>query len=114
MQGAGDAQSGMQFAQCQIGLLLEQRPQLAAMGGLILVIFGYFFAVLALVFLIAALFDNHNAWIGVLAGAALFHFIIAGLLLLIARMRLGAPLFPLTLEELKKDQEWLKTNAKPN
>ncbi|MDR3406653.1 MAG: phage holin family protein [Chthoniobacter sp.] len=85
-----------------------------AIGALILLVFGYFFTVVTLVFLIALLCGGGNAWIGVLAGAALFHFIIAGLLLLIARMRLGAPLFPLTLEELKKDQEWLKTNAKPN
>jgi len=85
-----------------------------AIGALILLVFGYFFAVVTLVFLIALVCGGGNAWIAVLAGAAVLHFLIAGLLLLIARMRLGAPLFPLTLEELKKDQEWLKTNAKPN
>ncbi|MEI9896379.1 MAG: phage holin family protein [Chthoniobacter sp.] len=85
-----------------------------AIGALILLVFGYFFVVLTLVFLIALLCGGGNAWIAVLGGAAVFHLIIAGLLLLIAKVRLGAPLFPLTLEELKKDQEWLKTNAKPN
>jgi uncharacterized membrane protein YqjE len=84
-----------------------------AIGGLVLVIFGYFFFVIALVFLIGLAFGG-DAWAWVLGGAALLHFIGAGLLLFIARLRLGTPLFPLTLEELKKDQEWLKTNAKPN
>lgn len=88
-----------------VGLLL---------GSLIAVVFGYFFLVFAIVFLIALPFANPNAWIYVLAGAALAHLVGAALLLLIARIRLGAPLFPLTLEELKKDQEWLKTHAKPN
>jgi uncharacterized membrane protein YqjE len=84
-----------------------------AIVALVLVIFGYFFFVLFLVFLIGLAFGG-NAWVWVMLGAAVIHFIIAGVLLLVARLRLGVPLFPLTLEELKKDQEWLKTNAKPN
>jgi len=84
-----------------------------AIGGLVLLIFGYFFLVIALAFLIGLAFGG-NAWVWVLFGAAVLHFIGAGLLVLIAKTRLGVPLFPLTLEELKKDQEWLKTNAKPN
>ena len=85
-----------------------------ALGGLVLVVFGYFFLVIALVFLIARAIGDGSAWPWVLAAAALFHFILAGVLLLIARLRLGVPFFPLTLEELNTDQEWLKTNAKPN
>jgi uncharacterized membrane protein YqjE len=85
-----------------------------AIGSLIVAVFGYFFLVLAIVFLIARAFDGPNAWIYVLIAAALAHLVIAAGLLLIARIKLGVPLFPLTLEELKKDQEWLKTNAKPN
>ncbi len=84
-----------------------------AIGAVVVAIFGYFFLVLFAVFLIGLAFGG-NAWVWVLLGAALIHLIGAGLLLLIARWRLGMPLFPLTLEELKKDQEWLKTNAKPN
>lgn len=85
-----------------------------AIGALILVVFGYFFTVVALVFLVALAFGGGTAWIYVLGATALGHFIVAGALVLVARTRLGAPLFPLTLEELQKDQEWLKTNAKPN
>jgi uncharacterized membrane protein YqjE len=82
-------------------------------GGLILLIFGYLFFVLALVFLIALAFGS-GSWIYVLLGAALLHVVGAAVLVLLARMKLGTPLFPLTLEELRKDQEWLKTHAKTN
>jgi uncharacterized membrane protein YqjE len=81
-------------------------------AGLIAAVFGYSFLILALVFLIALAFGGGSAWIWVLLGAALVHFVGAAIVILIARARLGAPLFPLTFEELKKDQEWLKTNAK--
>lgn len=84
-----------------------------AIVALVLVIFGYFFLVLFLVFLIGLAFHG-DAWVWVMLGAAVVHIIGAGVLLLIAKSRLGVPLFPITLEELKKDQEWLKTNAKPN
>lgn len=84
-----------------------------AVVALVLVIFGYFFFVLFLVFLVGLAFGG-NAWVWVMLGAAVVHFIIAAVLLLVAKTRLGVPLFPLTLEELKKDQEWLNTNAKPN
>ena len=85
-----------------------------AIGALILAVFGYFFAVLAVVFLIGLAFGGGTAWLYVVAATALAHFIFAAVLLLVARAKLGAPLFPLTLEELQKDQEWLKKNAKPN
>ena len=84
-----------------------------AIGVLVLVVFGYFFFILALVFLLALAFGGHS-WIYILGGAALLHFLVAAALVFMARAKLGVPLFPLTLEELKKDQEWLKTNAKPN
>jgi uncharacterized membrane protein YqjE len=85
-----------------------------AIGALIALIFGYFLFVLALVFLVALAFGGGNAWIWVLLSAAALHFVGAGVLLLIARAKLGTPLFPLTLGEFQKDQEWLKTTTKPN
>jgi len=36
------------------------------------------------------------------------HFIVAMILLLVARSRITKPLFRATLTELKKDREWLK------
>jgi uncharacterized membrane protein YqjE len=85
-----------------------------AVGALIVLIFGYFFLIIGLVFLLALALGGGNAWIFVLLGAALLHIAGAALLILIAKWKLGTPLFSLTLDELKKDQEWLKTNAKPN
>jgi uncharacterized membrane protein YqjE len=85
-----------------------------AVAALTLAMFGYFFSVLAVVFLIGLALGGGVTWLYVLAGTALAHFIFAAVLVLIARARLGAPLFPITLEELQKDQEWLKTHAKPN
>ena len=84
-----------------------------AIVALVMVVFGYFFLVLFLVFLIGLAFGG-NAWVWVMLAAAVIHIVGAAVLLLIAKARLGQPLFPLTLEELKKDQEWLKSNAKPN
>jgi uncharacterized membrane protein YqjE len=83
-----------------------------AIGGLIALVFGYFLLMLAVVFLVALAFGGGNAWIWVLLGAAVLHFIGAAALALIAKTKLGAPLFPLTLEEFQKDQEWLKKTTK--
>ncbi len=85
-----------------------------AVGGLIALVFGYCFLIIALVFLIAHFIGGENAWIWVMLGAAALHFLSAGGLLLVAKNRLGAPMFAASLEELKHDQEWLKTNAKLN
>lgn len=85
-----------------------------AVIALVAVIFGYFLLVIALVFVVALAFGGGNAWIWVLFGAAVLHLLIAAGLAFVAKMRLAAPLFPLTMEEFKKDQEWLKSIAKPS
>ena len=85
-----------------------------AIGGMIALVFGYLFFVIALVFLVAHLIGGETAWIWVLLGAAALHFIGAAALVLVAKSRLGVPMFSASLDELKHDQEWLKTNAKPN
>ncbi len=85
-----------------------------ALGALVALVFGYFLLLLAIVFLVALAFGGGNAWIWVLLGTAAIHLVGALILLLLARARLGAPVFPLTLEEFKKDQEWLRTTTKQN
>src|SRR5258707_5971808 len=45
-----------------------------AIGALVAVVFGYFFLVIALAFLIARAFGDGSAWPWVLCAAALFHF----------------------------------------
>jgi len=53
-----------------------------------------------------------HAWIWVLLGAAFLHLLGAAILGWIAKVKLSAPMFTESLNELKKDQEWLKTTAK--
>jgi uncharacterized membrane protein YqjE len=85
-----------------------------AIGALAVLVFGYLFLVIALVFLVAALLGTEHAWIWVLLGAALLHLLGAMILGWIAKVKLSAPMFTASLNELKKDQEWLKTTAKQN
>ncbi len=81
---------------------------------LVMIVFGYLFLVIALVFLVALAFGGGDAWIWVTLGAAVLHFIGAAGLLLLAKMKLGQPMFAATLDELKKDQQWLKTPGNLN
>ena len=53
-----------------------------ALGGLVALVFGYLFFVIALVFLIAHLIGGENAWIWVMLGAAALHVIGAAVLVL--------------------------------
>ncbi len=85
-----------------------------SIGALVVAIFGYFFLVIALVFLVAWACGGGNAWIWVTLGAAVLHFIGAATLLVIAKVKLSQPMFAATLDEFKKDQEWLKNPANPN
>lgn len=85
-----------------------------AIGALVVAIFGYFFLIIALVFLLAWACGGGNAWIWITLGAALLHFIGAAALGVIAKVKLSQPMFAATLDEFKKDQAWLKTPANPN
>jgi uncharacterized membrane protein YqjE len=84
-----------------------------AIGTLIVLVFAYLFLVIAVVFLVATLWKTEHAWIWVLLGAAGFHLLAAVALAWIAKAKLVSPMFTASLDELKKDQEWLKTIAKP-
>ena len=73
---------------------------------LLLCALGYVFLITGAVVGLAHLVGISWPWIA-LAAAAL-HFIIALVLLLIARSRITKPFFRVTLAELRKDREWLK------
>ena len=85
-----------------------------AIGAMVIAIFGYLFFVIAIVFLIALAFGGGNAWIWVMLGAGFVHFVGTAILLLVAKAKLSQPMFAATLDEFKKDQQWLKTPANPN
>ena len=67
---------------------------------------GYVFLITGVVVGLAHLLGISWAWIALAAAAV--HFIIAMVLLLVARSRITKPVFRTTLAEFKKDREWLK------
>ncbi len=67
---------------------------------------GYVFLITGAVVGVAHLAGISWPWVALAAAVA--HFIIAMVLLLVARSRITKPLFRATLSELKKDREWLK------
>ena len=73
---------------------------------LLLCALGYVFLITGVVVGLAHLLGISWAWIALAAAAV--HFIIAMILVLIARSRMTKPVFRATLAELKKDREWLK------
>ena len=84
-------------------------------GGLVVIVFGYFFLCMAIIFLIAWLIGGPNTWIWLTFGMALLHFGMAVALVFIARAKFATPMFSSTLDEFKKDQQWLATTtARPS
>ncbi len=73
---------------------------------LLLCALGYVFFITGVVVGLAHLAGISWPWIALAAAAV--HFIIAAVLLLVARSRITKPLFRNTRAELKKDREWLK------
>ena len=104
-----------EFFESRFALLAEESKtaavQLLILAGclvfaLLLCALGYVFLITGAVVGLAHLAGISWPWIA-LAAAAL-HFIIALVLLLIARRRITKPFFRATLAELKKDREWPK------
>ena len=98
-------------------VLLAEESKAAAVQLLILVgclIFAVLLCALGYVFLItgAVVGLAHLAgisWPWIALAAAALHFIIALVLLLIARSRITKPFFRATMAEIKKDREWLRS-----
>jgi uncharacterized membrane protein YqjE len=98
-------------------VLLAQESKSAAAQLLILVgcvivalalcLMGYVFLIVSAVAGLAHLLGT--SWPVIALVVALMHFIIAGVLLLVARSRITKPIFRDSIDELKKDREWLKT-----
>jgi uncharacterized membrane protein YqjE len=76
-------------------------------AALALCLMGYVFLIVSAVVGIAHLLGVSWPWVALVV--ALLHFIIAGVLLVVARSRMTKPMFQDTRDELKKDREWLKT-----
>jgi uncharacterized membrane protein YqjE len=73
--------------------------------------FGYIFLWAAGIFLIAHLL--HLRWVWVMLACGGVHVVLALWCLWVVRRKLVVPMFSSTINEFKKDQEWL-TTPKPN
>ena len=71
-----------------------------------LCVMGYVFLVVSAIVGLAHLAGTSWPWVALIVG--LVHFIIALVLLLVARSRITKPMFRDTVDELKKDREWLR------
>jgi uncharacterized membrane protein YqjE len=104
-----------EFFESRFALLAEESKgaavQLLILVGcvifaLLLCALGYVFLITGAVVGLAHLIGISWPWIAL--AAAVVHFIVALVLLLVARSRITKPLFRATRTELKKDREWLK------
>ena len=71
--------------------------------------FGYIFLIAAAIVALAN--GAQISWLWTALAAAVLHFVLALVFLLIARSRMTKPMFRASAEELKKDSEWLKNLA---
>jgi len=78
---------------------------LAATVGLLL--FGYILLWIGVIALVAYFAGVHWGWITLAIG--ILHVIGAACCALAAKAKWGRPVFPATLQELRKDQEWLSS-----
>lgn len=74
---------------------------------LIVVFFGWIFLVMAIIFTFTWFFEARHLWIWFTFGVALLHFGGAVACLFIAKGRLSRPVFTASIDEFKKDQQWL-------
>ncbi len=82
----------------------------AVITALVLVVSGYVFLIVSVIFGIA-----HAAgvsWVWIALGAALLHFLLAGGCGLFVMTQIKKPMFEWSIAELKRDREWLKTQNK--
>ena len=108
--------AGAQYASARLRLVSIEGREAVAFGfklliaagaAIVLGAFGWLFACLAAVFLLAKAFGGTNGWMWAALIMAALHFTGVTAIALILKSKLGTTLFPMTTAELKKDQEWL-------
>lgn len=72
---------------------------------LFLIVFGYLFLCVSVAVLLAQWIGASWGWM--LLGIAVLHLILAAVGALLAKSLLSQPMFTTTLQELRKDKEWL-------
>jgi len=81
-------------------------------AGVAAIAFGYIFFCGAIVFILARVLGV--SWVWIMLGLGFVHFGAAAVCALVLRKKFPQPVFQTTLNEFKKDQEWLTTPSKPN
>jgi uncharacterized membrane protein YqjE len=110
---ASYVQARLQLIGIEVGEAGRHYLKLAlfALVALAALVFGYIFLCFSVVFLLAQATGWSWEWVLLAcAGAHLLATLICGI---IAWRMIGKSVFSATLNELKKDQEWLKTRTKP-
>ena len=82
----------------------------AVITALVLVVSGYVFLIVSVIFGIA-----HAAgisWVWIALGMGLLHFLLAGGCGFFVMTQIKKPMFQWSIAELKRDREWLKTQNK--
>lgn len=101
------------FARESKGALLHLLLMVGAIiGALMLLASGYVFLIVSVIFGIA-----HAAgisWVWIALGAAGFHLLLAGGCAFFALLQLKKPMFQVSMAELKRDREWLKSVDQKN
>ena len=82
-----------------------------AVAGFVFSVFGYLFLWLSLVFLVAWACGGGDAWIWVLFGASAVHLCGGAGAFFWIKGKLATPMFSATLDELRKDHEWLTSKT---
>lgn len=96
--------------------LLAQESKIALLQLLVLgacLILAVLLSLLGYIFLVASavlgfVYITGASWVWTALVAAGVHFLMAFISLVIARSRITASYFPVTLEQLKEDREWVK------
>jgi len=81
-------------------------------AGVAAIAFGYIFFCCALIFIFAQVFQV--SWMWIMLGLGLAHFLAALACAMVIRKKFPKPVFESTLNEFKKDQEWLTPPSKQN
>ena len=84
----------------------------AVMMALVLIASGYVFLIVGMIFGIAHALGI--SWVWIALGAAALHFLLAIGCVIFARVQFTKPMFRTSLQELKKDREWLKDLDRKN
>jgi uncharacterized membrane protein YqjE len=82
----------------------------AVLTALVLVVSGYVFLIVSVIFGIAHAAGVSWVWIALAMG--LLHFVLAGGCGFFAMAQIKKPMFQWSIAELKRDREWLKTQNK--